>query len=101
MEKQKTYLCKECGKEYKHRQNLSRHMKLKHQYTPKPPKIYHSCIQKPPQNDYICRYCNKCFSFSSGKYRHEKKCKNKQNPEDMITKEQHKAELYKLEKRVF
>jgi phage FluMu protein Com len=111
MDNQKKYICKDCGREYKHRQNLHRHTKSKHTInhcTSNISNVYQKYTHLVSDNDYKndykidynCKYCDKVFSFSSGKYRHEKKCKQYKVAEDVITKEEHKAELQKLETEI-
>ena len=106
------YLCKICPKEYKYRQNLYRHIKLKHNTTfiqhnttSDTTFIQHNTTYNTtfmqhnatPKN-CICRYCDKVFSFSQSKYRHEKKCKLKN--QDIVTKKEHQEELKKLENEI-
>ena len=63
MNEQKKYKCKECGKEYKHRQNLHRHIKMKHTTNTSATFPHFSTII--PQNStkmITCEKCNKTFS---------------------------------------
>ena len=95
------YSCKHCNKEYRHRQSLHNHIKLKHisnHSIINIPKIYQYYTPKPPENDINCKYCNKSFSFSSGKYRHQKNCKKQGN--EVITKKEHILELKKLKEEL-
>jgi hypothetical protein len=106
------YNCKHCDKKYKYSSGLSRHIKLKHNTTfmqhnttSDTTFIQHNTTSDTtfmqhnttPKN-CICRYCNKVFSFSQSKYRHEKKCKLKN--QDIVTKKEHQEELKKLEHEI-
>ena len=108
MNELKKYSCNICGKEYKHRQSLRNHMKLKHtekdatfptfskpNTTQIQPKIQHNTTNI----QHTCKYCNKVFAFSQSKYRHQKKCKYNTDV-NYISKEEHLEELQKLEKEI-
>ena len=112
MNELKKYSCNICGKEYKHRQSLRNHMKLKHTekdatfptfskpvYTQNIPQIYHQDTPNVSKKGLQCKYCDKVFAYPSGKYRHEKKCKYNTNV-NYISKEEHLEELQKLEKEI-
>jgi hypothetical protein len=100
MDDKKKFLCSICAKEYKHRQNLHRHMKLKHEDTECSINVALNIAQniaKIASNTYKkCKCCEKYFKHSSSLYRHQKGCKGSNQPKGLITEEQHKAELEKL-----
>ena len=108
------YNCKHCDKKYKHRSNLSRHIKIKHTEIHIPQNIpfipQNDNIHIPqhiPQTGICCKYCKKGFAFKSGKYRHQKKCKlNPSNCTDLMLKTEDnetlelKLELKKLKEEL-
>jgi len=108
MNELKKYSCNICGKEYKHRQSLRNHMKLKHTEKdatfPTFSKPYTTQIQPEIQHNttniqHTCKYCNKVFAFSQSKYRHQKKCKYNTDV-NYISKEEHLEELQKLKEEL-
>ena len=67
------FKCKNCNKRYKHRQNLYRHVRLKHSDTKND--IKNNTTQIINSNLNICKYCDKVFKHNQSKYRHQKTCK--------------------------
>lgn len=110
MDSLKKYLCKDCGKEYKHRQNLYRHIKFKHNDNnitflgvSKPKVSQGEAKSKPLVKLYQCKYCNRMYKHKQSRCKHEKKCKY--NTElNYISKEEYdkllKNELHKLESEI-
>ena len=99
------FVCNICDKSYKHRQSLSVHKKkcklTVNQYDSdkNDDKRYPNSIQNSIQNvsksihqkqekieTFKCDYCEKEYKYRSGKYKHQKKCKHKNNKE-LFTKE--------------
>jgi hypothetical protein len=111
MDDPRTYLCKKCGKEYKHRQNLYRHLKLKHQdknitfsSISKPKVNHYEAKSKPYMNQlYPCKYCDSMYKHKQSRCKHEKKCKYNTDHK-YISKEEYdillKTELHKLESEI-
>ena len=107
----KKYICKECGNEYKHRQNLYRHVKNKHPVTNITfssickSKVSHiEALGKPLLNPlYPCKYCNHVYKHKQSRYKHEKKCKYN-TEQSYISKDEYdkllKNELQKLESEI-
>lgn len=112
----KEYKCNYCNKKYTNRQNLFRHKKkcevndnkfktiennedipfIYHKYTildyARYPKNTILFKEFEDDNDnkidkYKCDYCDKEYKFKSGKYRHQRKCKNNVNEQDEIMEE--------------
>ena len=107
------FTCNICNNSYKHKQSLSRHKKLKHSSDNNDNNEFNlvndnnnaqKCIQKCIQNVskvypryihdisnegkvYKCKYCDKEFKYSSGKYKHQKNCKHssKHSSDDIMT----------------
>ena len=80
--------CNTCNKIFSSYKTLWTHNKNKHKNNNI--KKYHKDIIKYQNNDdenkiFVCKYCNKEFSFNNNRYRHEQKCKiifeEKQNNE--------------------
>ncbi len=103
----KSYICKNCNKEYSSRQNLWKHNNKFHgntstenvnQYT----KNIHLTNDKIDYKNNICKYCNKVLSNSQSRWRHEKTCKlNKDLEINKLQKqnEQLKIKIQKLENK--
>jgi len=111
MNELKKYSCNICGKEYKHRQSLRNHMKLKHTekdatfptfsnptYTPNTTQIQPKIQHNTTNIQHTCKYCNKVFAFSQSKYRHQKKCKYNTDV-NYISKEDYLKELQKIKEK--
>lgn len=116
MNKLNKYSCNICGKEYKHRQSLRNHIKLKHPEkdttfpTFSNPKDILKTPHETPQNILPtslndkttsiikCKYCNQQFAFNQGKYRHQKKCKYNTDV-NYISKEDYLKELQKIKEK--
>lgn len=95
MVNQHNYQCHNCDKSYKHRQNLSRHIKKEH-----PPESSQEVVLDNLDNNmYSCKFCQKVYYNKQSKYRHQKKCKEEH---DSLTKsirkmeEKHKKEMEDL-----
>lgn len=95
MPNQYNYQCSQCDKRYKHRQNLSRHIKKEH-----PPESSQEVVLDNIDNSmYTCKFCQKVYYNKQSKYRHQKKCKEEH---DSLTKsimkmeENHKKEMEEL-----
>jgi len=71
------YKCKTCNKNYSSYQSLWIHNKKYHNIKPQITTQSTLTPTEKPQN--ICLYCNKSFSRSDSRHRHEKTCKNKKN----------------------
>jgi hypothetical protein len=90
---QSIYSCNICSKNYKHRQNLSRHIKKEH-----PPESSQE-VNQDTTSMYICKFCQKVYYNKQSKYRHQKQCKEEH---DSLTKtirqmeEKHKREMEEL-----
>ena len=93
MPNQSIHSCNICSKNYKHRQNLSRHIKKEH-----PPESSQE-VNQDTTSMYICKFCQKVYYNKQSKYRHQKKCKEEH---DSLTKtirqmeEKHKKEMEEL-----
>jgi|SaaInlStandDraft_7_1057024.scaffolds.fasta_scaffold02425_2 hypothetical protein len=93
------YICSFCGKKYKHRQSLYRHVIIKHYNNKKQDQLnstfeqYNLIIDQQnstfnQQNStfkqkiiinnnfkYHCKFCNKGYNINQSKWKHEQKCK--------------------------
>ena len=111
MEEKKKNLCSICGKKYSSRQSLHNHKKRMHpennptfptfsksKVSLNIPQTYHQYTPNVSNKSLHCKYCNKVYVFSSGKYRHEKKCKHNTYV-NYISKEEHLEELQKIKQQ--
>ena len=107
IEEKKNNLCSICGKKYSSRQSLHNHKKRMHpekdttfptfsnqNTTQIQPEIQHNTTNI----QHTCKYCNKVFSFSQSKYRHQKKCKYNTDV-NYISKDEHLEELQKIKEK--
>ena len=97
---QSKFLCIICKKEYTNRQNLWRHTKTHHNtcksnvsqnglqndqkqtFVSQNEVIVSQHLTTNNINGYSCEFCNKIYSHRQSKYKHQLKCKNKNNKDD-------------------
>ena len=90
-------LCKYCNKEYKNKQSRSNHYYLYHSIPKVETCIPSNGIQKNVKNNLMCKHCNKLYSTRQNTWKHEQKCKIKNNN---INIEQLKKENEDIKKEV-
>lgn len=107
MNELKKYSCNICGKEYKHRQSLRNHMKLKHPeknttfptFSKSKVSLNNTKSKSIVSQIYQCKYCDKVYKHKQSKYKHEKNCKYNTDV-NYISKEEHLEELQKLKEEL-
>ena len=84
MDQEYIFKCDKCSKKYKYRQNLHRHISLKHNLNGDKNGNQNGDKNGDKINDnqtkvtlFQCKYCNKEFNFNQSRYRHQKTCKHK------------------------
>jgi hypothetical protein len=90
------FKCNHCNKIYSSYQSRSNHIRIYHkikiiQNSSNVIKIHPKIIQnssdkKEEDNKYKCRTCDKTYKFSQGRWKHEKKCKNKSDIQELKDK---------------
>ena len=96
MDQEYIFKCDKCSKKYKYRQNLHRHISLKHNLNGDKNGNQNGDKNGDTNDDkngdkngdkindnqtkvtlFQCKYCNKEFNFNQSRYRHQKTCKHK------------------------
>jgi hypothetical protein len=111
MENKPKHFCPICNKKYSCRQNLYGHNKKFHPkhsptfsqqtniFVPSMQHLYNgngveNMQQSPPKIvEHRCKYCDKLFSFSQSKYRHQQTCKKRTKLNEM---DEFKKEMFEL-----
>jgi hypothetical protein len=69
-------ICKRCGYQTNRKDYLKRHLSRKFECKPLLSNISVACLlnELNPENKFKCRYCEKTYTFISGRSRHEQTC---------------------------